>query len=126
MNIVKNPHAENHSKCLRNFVQNNYKHLIFTGCSGETVILRSNYFKLMSMADWCLYQYRVDFDPPEERTVIRKGLLKLHKNKLGAYIFDGTVLYTAVRLHQSEADVSNVPFVLSVTQYIENIGWSKF
>lgn len=53
---------------------------------------------MLSTTDWCLYQYRVDFAPNEDRTVVRKGLLRLHKAALGAYIFDGTVLYTSNRL----------------------------
>lgn len=47
---------------------------------------------------WGLYQYHVDFAPEEDRTIVRKGLLRLHKEKLGAYIFDGTVMYTSTRL----------------------------
>jgi aubergine-like protein len=42
--------------------------------------------------------FRIDFEPDETRTFVRKGLLKLHKEKVGPYIFDGTVLYTIMRL----------------------------
>ncbi|KAG7210785.1 hypothetical protein KM043_012278 [Ampulex compressa] len=70
------------------------------GMAGSGVLLQSNYFKLLSMPDWCLYQYRVDFAPEEDRTAVRKGLLRLHKETLGAYIFDGTVLYTSNRLKE--------------------------
>ncbi|XP_014477907.1 PREDICTED: protein aubergine-like [Dinoponera quadriceps] len=68
------------------------------GTSGEQIILQSNYFKLLTLPNWCLYKYRVDYEPEEERTVVRKGLLKLHKEKVGPYIFDGTILYTTARL----------------------------
>ncbi|XP_076183487.1 aubergine isoform X2 [Ptiloglossa arizonensis] len=68
------------------------------GNSGTSVNLQTNYFKLLTTTDWCLYQYRVDFSPEEDRTIVRKGLLKLHKAKLGAYIFDGTVLYSSARI----------------------------
>lgn len=50
--------------------------------------------------NWNLYEYRVDFAPQEDRAVVRKGLLKLHRPKLGAYIFDGTVMYTSSKLVQ--------------------------
>ncbi|XP_014475840.1 PREDICTED: protein aubergine-like [Dinoponera quadriceps] len=68
------------------------------GNTGSIVNLKTNYFKFITKPDWCIYLYRVDFAPEEDRTVIRKGLLKPHKEKLGVYIFDGTVLYTSNRL----------------------------
>ncbi|XP_031829627.1 aubergine [Nomia melanderi] len=68
------------------------------GTTGAKVMLQANYFKLLATTDWCLYQYRVDFSPEEDRTIVRKGLLRLHKETLGAYIFDGTVLYTSHRI----------------------------
>jgi hypothetical protein len=71
-----------------------------TGASGQGVTLQANYFKLETHTDWCLYQYRVDFAPDEELTQIRKALLRNHKATLGGYIFDGTLLFTSVRLPQ--------------------------
>lgn len=68
------------------------------GTTGQRAIMQANYFKLLSAPSWCLFQYRVDFEPAEERTVVRKGLLKLHKASLVSYIFDGTVMYTTTRL----------------------------
>ncbi|XP_025268827.1 piwi-like protein Siwi [Camponotus floridanus] len=68
------------------------------GTSGRPVSLQTNHFKVPTVPDWCLYKYRVDFEPEETRTYIKKGLLRLHKEKVGAYIFDGTILYTTCRL----------------------------
>jgi hypothetical protein len=42
----------------------------------------------------------VDFAPDEERTQIRKALLRNHRATLGGYIFDGTLLFTSARLPQ--------------------------
>lgn len=72
--------------------------LVFLGTTGTSVMLQANYFKLLATTDWCLYQYRVDFAPDEDRTAVRKGLLKLHREALGAYVFDGTVMYSSRRL----------------------------
>lgn len=66
-------------------------------------MLKVNYFKLLKSTDWSLYQYHVDFSPEEDRTIVRKGLLKIHQKSIGAYIFDGTVMYTSRRL----SDVSS-------------------
>nr|XP_033336473.1 piwi-like protein Siwi [Megalopta genalis] len=71
------------------------------GTTGQPVTLQANYFKLLATTDWCLYQYRVDFAPEEDRTVVRKGLLRLHRETVGAYVFDGTVLYTSRRLQDN-------------------------
>lgn len=71
-----------------------------TGSSGQQVMLKANYFKLETHPDWCLYQYHVDFAPEEDRTGMRKALLRNHQAVLGGYIFDGTVMYTSHRLTQ--------------------------
>jgi aubergine-like protein len=73
---------------------------LVTGTSGRTVMLKANYFRLETHTDWCLYQYRVDFAPEEDRTRVRKALLRNHQAVLGSYIFDGTVMYTSRRLAQ--------------------------
>lgn len=52
------------------------------------------------MTDWCLYQSRVDFSPEEDRTPVRKRLLRTAVREiLPMYVFDGTVLYACRRLH---------------------------
>ncbi|XP_014605290.1 PREDICTED: protein aubergine-like isoform X2 [Polistes canadensis] len=68
------------------------------GVTGNQITLQSNYFKLPSTTDWILFQHRVDFAPEEDSIFGRKQLLKYHKERLGAYIFDGTILYTSNRL----------------------------
>jgi len=49
----------------------------------------------------------VDFAPDEERTIIRKALLRNHKATLGGYIFDGTLLYSSVRFPQDVSKCHN-------------------
>ena len=77
--------------------------LFCLGSYGDKVKLAANYFKLIKHTDWALYQYRVDFSPEEDRTFMRKSLLRAHKEVLGGYIFDGTVLFTSYKL---KTDVS--------------------
>ncbi|CAH0581309.1 unnamed protein product [Chrysodeixis includens] len=69
------------------------------GNSGTAVDLKANYFTVKTTPQWCLYQYHVDITPEEDNTAVRKGLLRIHANTLGGYLFDGTVLYTVKRLH---------------------------
>ncbi|XP_052131790.1 piwi-like protein Siwi, partial [Frankliniella occidentalis] len=57
-----------------------------------------NYFRLRTLPTWVLHQYRVDIAPVVERSGTRKYLLRVHQERLGGYIFDGTVLYTQARL----------------------------
>lgn len=78
------------------------------GTSGRVVSLQANYFKLETHTDWCLYQYRVDFAPEEDRTFIRKALLRNHRATLGGYIFDGTMMYTSVRLPQDPLELTSI------------------
>ncbi|XP_077286182.1 piwi like RNA-mediated gene silencing protein aubergine [Arctopsyche grandis] len=72
---------------------------IKTGVQGTPVNLVTNYFKLMTRPNWTLYQYRVDISPEEDRTAVRKSLLRDHRKTLGGYIFDGTVMYTPYKLN---------------------------
>lgn len=55
----------------------------------------ANYFLIKTVPNWALRQYRVDIAPEEDRTFIRKKLLGMHRERLGGYLFDGTVLYTS-------------------------------
>ncbi|XP_015598594.1 piwi-like protein Siwi [Cephus cinctus] len=65
------------------------------GTSGHPLELTTNYFELICKSDWHLYQYHVDFSPEEDRIAVRKGLLRLHEDKLNGYIFDGSSLFTS-------------------------------
>ncbi|KAF6198266.1 hypothetical protein GE061_008013 [Apolygus lucorum] len=70
------------------------------GEAGQKVMLQANYFNLNTRPDWSLYQYRVDFAPEEDRTAVKKRLLRCHEQTIGSgYIFDGTVLFVVTRLH---------------------------
>ncbi|XP_050489341.1 piwi-like protein Siwi isoform X1 [Bombus huntii] len=72
------------------------------GISGTEILMQTNYFKLVTTTDWDLYQYKVEFFPNDERTAIRKGLVKSHKDTLGPYVFDGNLLYSIKRIEQLE------------------------
>lgn len=77
--------------------------------------MQTNYFKLVTTTDWNLYQYRVEFFPDEERTPIRKGLVKSHKDTLGPYVFDGGLLYSIKRVEQVRYFFSELNYTLYAT-----------
>lgn len=80
----------------------NSSDLVKQGKDGTPVTLKSNYFKFNAITNVALYQYRVDFQPDEDRTGVRKAMLRVHKDSLGhAYIFDGTVLFTLTKLNDN-------------------------
>lgn len=74
---------------------------LISGTNGHRSELVANYFKIKTLADWALQQYRVDIAPEEDRTFERRNLVKVHRETFGWYIFDGTVLYTSTRLSVS-------------------------
>ncbi|XP_044590639.1 piwi-like protein Siwi isoform X1 [Cotesia glomerata] len=74
------------------------------GTGGNPIKLQANFFKILSAPDWCLKQYRVDFAPEEDRLMVRKGLIRIHKDALGIYIFDGTLLYSVSRYQCSKTE----------------------
>lgn len=45
--------------------------------------------------------------PDEDRTFVRKALLANHKNTIGGYIFDGTVLYCSHRLNPDPIELTS-------------------
>jgi len=59
----------------------------------------ANYFPITSYANWSLYQYRVDFNPEEDRIGVKKGLLSHHRERLGGYLFDGTMLFSSTKFN---------------------------
>ncbi|XP_072938555.1 piwi-like protein Siwi [Epargyreus clarus] len=69
------------------------------GSTGMPLDLMANYFTVETTPQWRLHQYHVDISPEEDRTHVRKALLRIHNKTLGGYLFDGTVLYTVKRLH---------------------------
>lgn len=68
-----------------------------TGTTGQPVSLKANYFPITSYTNWSLYQYRVDFCPEEDRIMIKKRLVGQHRERLGGYLFDGTMLFSGVQ-----------------------------
>ncbi|KAK6628902.1 hypothetical protein RUM43_002719 [Polyplax serrata] len=69
------------------------------GNFGTPVELVTNYFKLETVPDWVLYQYRVDFSEKEERERVLRAWLWQHRERLdAAYIFDGSMFFTSKRL----------------------------
>lgn len=72
------------------------------GISGTPLDVIANYFTVETTPQWRLYQYRVDISPDEDSTGVRKALLRVHKNTLGGYLFDGTVLYTVKKIEAQE------------------------
>lgn len=68
------------------------------GTSGSAFKCKANYFRVDTVKDWNLLQYRVDVSPEVDDLRLKKFLVRQHKEaKLRAYIFDGTVLYTTNR-----------------------------
>ncbi|CAI6362543.1 unnamed protein product [Macrosiphum euphorbiae] len=65
------------------------------GKGGQEIQLTSNYFPITTYTDWTLYQYRVDFNPEQDKVNIQRGLLGPHKALLGPHIFDGTMLFSS-------------------------------
>ncbi|KAL0280141.1 UNVERIFIED_CONTAM: hypothetical protein PYX00_001523 [Menopon gallinae] len=86
------------------------------GSSGKSVELLSNYFKLETIANWVIFQYRVDFNIDEEREIQKKKWLREHVEKIGhSYLFDGASLFSSRRLTQD-----NKPLTLTSVRETDN------
>ncbi|XP_060844955.1 piwi-like protein Siwi [Rhopalosiphum padi] len=80
----------------------------------EFVKLKTNYFPITSYTNWTLYQYQVEFQPDCEVKRINSGLLGVHQEVLGSYIFDGQMLYSSTKYQTN-------PNVLSSTRFDNQI-----
>jgi hypothetical protein len=81
------------------------------GTTGHVVKLQTNYFRLPTVTNWQLYQYRVDFKPEEYSSAEKKRMVREFKEVLGGYLFDGTMFYTP---HKYQKDVSLVYCVIGI------------
>lgn len=90
------------------------------GFTGRKITVQANYFKVQKPANWTIYQYRVDFVPDVDNTRLRRGLLSEHRNLLGGYIFDGTVLFCTTKFKNMPNSV-NVLELLTKSRSGENI-----
>lgn len=77
---------------------------MFLGASGQQVQLVTNYFPIKTCPNWTVYQYRVDFNPADDRINVLRGLLHSHASLFGAYLFDGTMIFSSTKY---KSDVSN-------------------
>lgn len=79
------------------------------GATGEAVKLMTNYFRL-NAASFHVFQWRVDFEPEEDHTRMRKALFYQLKSKLGVFLFDGTMMFNMNRLSPD----NSVPMTFTV------------
>lgn len=76
------------------------------GTTGTAVPLETNYFRLLKKPTWSLYQYHVDFSPEIEVNIVKKGLLRGHRDLLGGNIFDGSTLFLTNRLQSDLVELN--------------------
>ncbi|TMW49547.1 hypothetical protein DOY81_005376 [Sarcophaga bullata] len=72
------------------------------GSQGSKILLQTNYFRLITTPTWRLYQYHVSFSPPIELRRLKGGILSEHRSKLGGYLYDGSKLFTTVKLPEDQ------------------------
>lgn len=68
--------------------------LRYLGNSGQITKIQTNHFRLETKPNWIIHKYHVDFNPQEDRTFIRKILLRDHRTRLGGHIFDGSTVFS--------------------------------
>jgi len=80
----------------RDYLKTRPDHVVSkVGTIGLPLQLVSNYFPVQLTGDlnWRLQQFRVDFNPEQDNTFIRKVLVRKLVDELPAYIFDGGSLF---------------------------------
>ncbi|XP_070384935.1 piwi-like protein Siwi [Dermacentor albipictus] len=60
------------------------------GNMGSPVQLLANYFRLVSLPQWCVHQYHVDVLPLVESSRVRRALINDFRERFGrCFVFDG-------------------------------------
>ncbi|XP_050438179.1 piwi-like protein Siwi isoform X2 [Adelges cooleyi] len=78
------------------------------GSMGSELKLIANYFPITSHTTWELYQYYVTFSPEEDHIGVKKNLLGQHRQRFGGgYLFDGTRIFTNVRLQPESFELTS-------------------
>ncbi|KAL3288101.1 hypothetical protein HHI36_002551 [Cryptolaemus montrouzieri] len=102
------------------------------GTSGTTIQLAANFFKIINKPDWCLHQYRVNFDPEIDDTRTKRKLIYVaykQENDIGGFLFDGTVLYTPLILNPDPmerfADKDDVKVRITVKR-VGELSWGDY
>ncbi|XP_076274954.1 piwi-like protein Siwi [Rhynchophorus ferrugineus] len=102
------------------------------GSDGEKILLKANFFPLLSATKWGLNQYRVDFKPELDNTKTRRALVRrAFVNKLSSGIlFDGAALYTPTKLQPDPlelavADDDNVKYLVSI-RLVGEVNWGDW
>lgn len=72
------------------------------GSSGKSILLQTNYFRVIRHEDERLFLYRVDFSPPVETRKAQNAIMFTLKPQIGGYLFDGTQLFTRNKLCEEE------------------------
>ncbi|XP_059470677.1 piwi-like protein Siwi [Neocloeon triangulifer] len=63
---------------------------------GKPIDLKSNFFRLCSAGQFGVFQFSVQFEPDEERTFVRRAIMRQNAEKMGlgkSYLFDGSTLF---------------------------------
>ena len=92
------------------YVHTRGENVVKRGTVGEAVTVLANYFQVQRRkgAAWRLFKYRVDFNPDEDRKVLRKAYPRLAKQSLKIQretLFDGQHLFIAEPLPENEVSV---------------------
>lgn len=78
------------------------------GKGGEEFAVLTNYIHMNKTPDFQLHQYRVDFSPEEDATLLKKMLVRSQEHILGSYIFDGHMMYTTKPIPMDKRELLTV------------------
>lgn len=78
------------------------------GMGGEVFKVLTNYLHMNKAPDFQLHQYRVDFNPEEDSTGVKKVLMRSQEGIIGHYIFDGHMMYTTKPIPMNKRELSAV------------------
>lgn len=65
-------------------------------------MLQTNYFRLITLPTWRIYQYHVEFAPSIELKRLKSGILSEHRARFGGYLYDGSKLFSTVKLPDAQ------------------------
>lgn len=85
-------------RAVETIVHSRQPHLVSKqGVEGRAISLVTNYFRTQG-PKWTLNTYRVDFIPVITNEMIKRRLIREHRERFNGYLFDGTRIFAINRL----------------------------
>lgn len=94
------------------------------GANQSLIMLKANFFRVVTPPKFSVHQYRVDFEPDSEIRGIRSRLISQHREMFGCYLYDGAnIVYLMTKLPKDTTTVRSE--TRESAQFVVTLRWTR-